>query len=90
MAKQIDYAKLKALSQQIIECIGDDEEGENPDLPKQDDAIGDGGQDEIEKLEPLDTLSAKEEETDRPSGNKRKDDAIRLMGATLATRLKKR
>lgn len=43
MAK-IDYAKLKALSQQIIECIGDDSEGENPDLPKPDNAESDGGQ----------------------------------------------
>jgi hypothetical protein len=42
MAK--DYAKLKALAQEIIKCIGDDPEGENPDLPTPDNAEADGGQ----------------------------------------------
>ena len=29
-----DYAKLKALAQEIICCIGDEEEGEDPKIPK--------------------------------------------------------
>jgi hypothetical protein len=45
MAKNIDYSKLKALSKQILECIGEYPEGENPSLPEQDNAEGDGGQD---------------------------------------------
>jgi len=29
-----DYSKIKAMAQEILKCIGDDEEGENPDIPK--------------------------------------------------------
>jgi len=29
-----DYAKMKALCQEFIKCIGDEEEGEDPKLPK--------------------------------------------------------
>lgn len=45
-----DYSKLKALAQEIIKCIGDDSEGEDPSLPKPDNAINDGGQDDLEEV----------------------------------------
>lgn len=34
MGKSIDYSKIKAMAASILECIGEDSEGENPDLPK--------------------------------------------------------
>ena len=44
--KEIDYSKIKALTQSILECIGNDQDvGEDPSLPKQDTSIEDGGQD---------------------------------------------
>lgn len=34
--KDLDYSKIKAFAQSIIECIGDDNDvGEDPELPKQ-------------------------------------------------------
>ena len=35
MAKKIDYAKIKAMAASILECCGDEEEGENPKLPEE-------------------------------------------------------
>lgn len=35
--KEIDYSKVKAMAQSILECIGDDQDtGEHPDVPKSD------------------------------------------------------
>lgn len=34
--KEIDYSKVKAMAQSILECIGDDQDiGENPDIKKE-------------------------------------------------------
>lgn len=86
MAK-VDYAKLKALSQQILECIGDDPEGEDPSLPKPDNAVNDGG------VEPntsfLKTEESKEKETGVGDSKKKKDSSIAMMGAMLASKFKK-
>lgn len=86
MAK-VDYAKLKALSQQILECIGDDPEGENPDLPKQDNAVDDGGVEANTSF--LKTDASKEKETGVGDSKKKKDSSIAMMGAMLASKFKK-
>lgn len=79
-----DYAKIKALSQQIIECIGEDDEGENPDLPKQKQDLDDGGQ------EPLDDFSPAAEKapegSDDEKKKKSKDSALAMMGSVLASK----
>lgn len=83
MAKNIDFAKIKALSQQILECIGEYPEGENPSLPKQDNQVGSGG------VEPntsfLKSAESDEGETGVGGGKKRKkDSSIAMMGSLLA------
>lgn len=84
MAK--DYSKLKALAQQMIECIGDDPEGENPDLPKQDNALDDGGQEA-----PLNFLkdSKDPDEGGTKPDKKKKDASLAMMGSMLASKLNK-
>lgn len=81
----IDYAKLKALSQQIIECIGDSPEGEDPSLPKQDNALSDGGQEPNTKFLESTEDSKSEEKPDK----KKKDSALAMMGSMLASKLGK-
>jgi hypothetical protein len=95
----IDYAKLKALSQQIIECIGDTPEGENPSLPETDTAIDDGGQATPQAFMPGDTgdadegekISDSEDATDESSEEKKrkKDSALAMMGSVLASKFSK-
>jgi hypothetical protein len=87
MAKTIDYAKVKAMAQSILECIGDYDEGENPSLPKQKEDIDDGGQDKLESLAPAaDNGSGKDND---PEGKKRKKDAsLAMMGTMLASKFK--
>lgn len=82
----IDYAKIKALSQQILECIGDTAEGENPDLPEQDDAIDDGGQAEMQEFIPGSDANGKGS-AGKGGG---KDAAIKIMGATLGAKFKQK
>lgn len=82
MAKNIDYAKIKALSSQILECIGEYDEGENPSLPKPTNDVNDGG------VEPntsfLKTPEADESETGvGESKEKKKKSAMAMMAATL-------
>jgi hypothetical protein len=93
----IDYAKLKALSQQIIECIGDTSEGENPKIPKQEEDINNGGQDEMTPFVPDSMadadegtkLDAKEDATDgEQEKKKKKDSSLALMGSVLASKFK--
>lgn len=86
MAKNIDFAKLKALSQQIIECIGDYSEGENPDLPAQDDAVNDGGVESNTQF--LKTAESKEGETGVGKG-KDKTKSLAMMSQMLASKYKK-
>lgn len=87
MAKNVDYAKVKALSKQILECIGEDEEGENPSLPDPDNAVNDGG------VEPntafLKSGVSKEQETGVSNSKKNKNSSIAMMGAMLASKFKK-
>lgn len=93
MAKSVDYSKIKALSQQIIECIGEDEEGENPSLSTPDVAIDDGGQ--VKNLEFLGNSQSREDQlgsgksVDDVDKKKKKDSALAMMGAVLASKFNK-
>jgi hypothetical protein len=80
MAKNIDYSKIKAMAASILECIGEDEEGENPSLPKQQNDIDDGGQDSQLKFLPDDTGTDKKKD---------KGATIGLMASALANKFKK-
>ena len=71
MAKSVDYSKIKAMAQSILECIGDDEEGANPSLPAQKQDINAGGQDKmkafisgVSSASEREKLSSKEDATD--------------------------
>lgn len=86
MAK--DYSKIKALAQSIIECIGDDEEGKNPSLPKQEQDINDGGQESLSDLAPIgegETGVPKPKETDEDKKSKK----LSMMSSVLASKFKK-
>lgn len=101
MAKNVDYSKLRALSKQILECIGDDEEGENPSLPKQDNAINDGGQDantnfiENEKEETNEASKGSDDDAMGKSGasspdkKKKKESAMAMFSQSLASKFGK-
>ncbi len=87
-----DYAKARALAKQFIECIGDEDEGANPSIPKQKADINDGGQDSLESLAPAaddsgfaGTKSAGEGDVKK----KKKESALAMMGAALASKLGK-
>lgn len=88
-----DYSKLKALAQQILECIGDEPEGEDPTLPKQDNQIDAGGQDEALSLMPNDKVEGdrvKKKKKARPEEeDDDDDDSIALMASTLAAQVSK-
>jgi len=94
--KKIDYSKIKALSSQILECIGDYSEGEDPSLPKQDDDINDNGQStqieflSADKASPTEgeEISPAEDETDGKK-KKRKDSAMAMMSSILASKFGK-
>lgn len=86
MAK-VDYAKLKALSQQILECIGDDPEGENPDLPKTNTDVNGAGVEANTSF--MKTAESGEKETGVGASKKKKDSSIAMMGAMLASKFKK-
>jgi hypothetical protein len=87
MAKNVDYSKIKAMAQSILECIGDDCEGENPSIPKQTQDIDDGGQDKLESLAP----AAKNGETGvgEEEKKRKKDASLAMMGTMLAAKFKK-
>jgi hypothetical protein len=95
MAK--DYAKIKALASSILECIGDDEEGMSPKLPKQKADINNGGQDEMEeilesdKADPMEgeELSEEEDSTDGREKKRKRDSAMAMMGSVLSSKFNK-
>lgn len=87
MAKNIDYAKIKALSQQLLECIGDYPEGENPEVPKPDDAVDDGGTEPNTQF--LKTAESKESETGVGDSKKKKDASLAMMSTMLASKFGK-
>lgn len=88
---KIDYSKIKALSQQILECIGDYSEGEKPSLPKQENDFNDGGQESLDDLSPAaeegDTGGAPSETA--PDKKKKKDASLAMMGSVLASKFGK-
>jgi len=92
MAK--DYAKIKALAQSILECIGDEAEGANPSLPKQKDDFNDGGQESLDNLAPAadqgDTGGAPVAKSSGDSEEKKrkKDSSLAMMGSMLASKFK--
>lgn len=88
MAKNIDYSKIKAMASSILECIGEDEEGENPSLPDQDDAVNDGGVEPNTQF--LKTDVSKESVTGVEGDKKKKKDAsLAMMAATLSSKFNK-
>lgn len=82
MAKSIDYSKIKAMAASILECIGDEDEGEDPSLPKQEQDIDDGGQDSPLKFLPGDKGESEEKK-------KSKDSSLALMASTLRSKFSK-
>jgi hypothetical protein len=93
-----DYSKIKAMAQEILKCIGEDDEGANPSIPKQKQDIDDGGQDKPLAFLPGDKgdaeegekISEKEDETDGSEMKKRKkDSAMAMMGSVLAKKFGK-
>lgn len=87
MAKNIDFSKIKALSQQILECIGDYSEGENPSLPAQKNDVNDGGVEP--NTEFLKTDESKESETGVGEDKKKKKEAsLAMMSSMLAKNVK--
>lgn len=93
MAK--DYAKMRALLQEAIKCIGDEDEGMDPKLPKQEQQINDGGQDSPLKFLPEDdgTEGPGEEkgEYDDPPEvkKKKKESSMAMMSQMLAKKFNK-
>lgn len=91
MAKNIDYSKIKALSQQILECIGDDDVGANPDLPKQKADLDDGGQAPLADMAPAADdagFADKKNQMNDEDKKKKRDSALAMMGSVLASRMK--
>lgn len=83
-----DYARFKALAKELVECIGDDEEGENPSLPKQDNEVNKGGVEANTSF--LKTSESKESETGVGASKKgKKESSLAVMAATLASKVKK-
>lgn len=84
-----DYSKIKALAQSILECIGDEPEGENPSLPKQE------APDSYEGLGVDDDgnvglgSAADTEEPEEKKRKKRGDDVVALLSSTLASKFNK-
>lgn len=86
-----DYAKAKALAKEFLKCIGDDEEGENPNLPKQDNAVNDGGQEAPTNLDPefkAGKTGVSDSESD-PKKKKKNDASLAVMSSMLAAKVGK-
>jgi len=96
MAK--DYAKIKALAASILECIGDDDEGESPSLPSQNNDFNDGGQESLSDFVPSEDGQAEtgvpkgskssDDDDDDDKKKKKKDSSMAMMAATLASNVK--
>lgn len=80
-----DYAKLKALAQQMIECIGDECEGENPSLPANSKMADENGAGQGDNTK-MGALSKMPKEKGR---GKRSDDVVALMSSALSSKFKK-
>lgn len=87
MAKNIDYAKIKAFASSILECIGDDSEGEDAPMPKQDNAVDDGGVEP--NIDFLKTSQSKESETGVGENKKKKESSLAMLGSMLASKYSK-
>jgi hypothetical protein len=98
MAK--DYSKIRGWAQSILECIGDEDEGENPKVPKQKQELDNGGQDKPFKFLPDDEGSEekagkKDSESDEDESvpddekKKKKDSSLAMLGSVLASRVGK-
>ena len=102
MARKVDYSKIKAMASSILECIGEDEEGENPKLPKdpvnptpkptdfgdrEEESENAGGGGASPNLDFL----GKEEDVSEETGKKKKskDSSIAMFAANLASKCKK-
>lgn len=89
MAK--DYAKIKAMAQSILECIGEEDEGENPVLPKTDSAVNNGGAEPNTKFlgsaESGDDDSNDGDEDDKKK--KKKDASLAMMSSMLSNKFGK-
>lgn len=99
MAKNIDYAKLKALSQQIVECIGDCSEGEDPSLPTPENndskatPLGEGkdqGQGDVVDFLGGELGKGQSKSTGSDDDKKKKkESSLAMMGAVLASKIGK-
>ena len=92
MAK--DYSKIRGWAQSILECIGDEDEGENPKVPEQKKDIENGGQDKPLKFLPDDEgkgekSSEDDSDDDDEEKKKKKDSSLALMGSVLASKFGK-
>lgn len=84
-----DYSKIKALASQILECIGDEDEGgDGTDVSHSEDERGGP---ECDDMSPAASSSCSEEEESEEGAprKKRKDDCIALMASTLASKFNK-
>lgn len=84
--KKIDYSKIKAMAESILECIGDESEGENPSLPEQEEDINDGGQDELYEMEPA--AGDVKESSGSAEKKKKRDSSLAMMSSMLASKFK--
>lgn len=99
-----DYSKIKAMAQEILKCIGEDEEGENPPVYHTDNEDSPGGapsghhysyEDDAGNIDLLpndkqDDMPAQDVRTDTGEEHKkRKDDVLKLLSSTLASKFNK-
>lgn len=82
-----DYSKIKALASEILQCIGDEPEGgDGTDVSHSEEERGGPGPTKLRG-------EAKEvppSEDDAEKHKARKDDAIKILGSVLASKMKKK
>ena len=98
-----DYSKIKAMAQEILKCIGDEEEGKNPSIPKSpadpDPATtesgvgndGEGGQDSLLNFIGDELKDGKEESEPAPDEDnkkKKRESSLAMMGSVLASKVR--
>lgn len=91
MAK--DYAKIKALASEILQCIGDEAEGENPSLPSPDNDLNGAGQKDLTdfKISEEDSVnegieSSTEEDSEDSTKKNKKGASLAMLGSMLASK----
>lgn len=97
MAKKIDYSKIKAMASSILECIGEDEEGENPSIPESEQPEadpepsewGEEGNDKDHSGGQSSNLDFIGKEEPVKEKKKSKDSSIAMFAANLASKFKK-